>query len=65
MMSEQQGSKKPRIKNLEELRQVLESAEEVIVDSSGSIHPPGDEKVAKTPPQNRTALKPQRWFAQP
>ncbi|NNJ11784.1 hypothetical protein EKD04_015735 [Chloroflexales bacterium ZM16-3] len=62
-MSEQQEPKKPRIKDMEELRRAIESSEEVIVDSSGSIHLPSDPKVANTPPQNRTALKPQRWFA--
>ncbi len=63
-MSERQEPKKPRIKNLEELRQALDNSEEVLVNSSGSIHRPDDPQVANTPPQNRTALKPQRWFAQ-
>jgi hypothetical protein len=48
--------------NLEELKRRLSQAQEVVVGPSGQLHNPNDPKVANTPPQEKTVLKPQRWF---
>jgi hypothetical protein len=48
--------------NLEELKRRLSQAQEVVVGPSGQLHHPKDPKVAGTPPQEKTVLKPQRWF---
>lgn len=47
--------------NLEELKRRLSQAQEVVVGPSGQLHMPSDPKVASTPPQEKTVLKPQRW----
>jgi hypothetical protein len=65
----QQPPHEPRpqrpIDSLEALRQLIDGAEEIYVDPSGSIHGPSDPKVVQRDPRQRTVLKPQRWFARP
>jgi hypothetical protein len=51
------------VESLEALRRLLDGAEEIHVDSSGSIHKADDPKVVQKDPRERTVLKPQRWFA--
>lgn len=63
----QQGPDEARstrpIESLEALRRLLDGAEEIHVDPSGSIHRASDPKVVQKDPRERTVLKPQRWFA--
>jgi hypothetical protein len=47
---------------LEDLKQRLSRAQEVVVDQAGKLHIPSDPSVASKPPQAKTVLKPQRWF---
>jgi hypothetical protein len=60
-MSNPQAGPHPEI-TLDELKQRLSRADEVVVDSEGKLHAPQDPSVANTPPQKKTVLKPQRWF---
>lgn len=62
-MSEQ-PKKKPQevIESLAELRRHLDDSDEVIIGPDGTVHTPDSPEIANTPPQKRTALKPQRWF---
>lgn len=47
---------------LEELKRRLASAQEVVVDKDGQLHTPTDPQVAAATPQEKTVVKPQRWF---
>lgn len=49
--------------SLEELKKRLASAQEVVVGPDGKMHVPSDPKVAQLDPQQKTVVKPQRWFA--
>lgn len=49
--------------SLEELKKRLTNAQEVVVGPDGKMHVPSDPKVAQLDPQQKTVVKPQRWFA--
>ena len=48
--------------SLEELKRRLAKAQEVVVDQKGKLHLPEDSAVADKPAQDKTVVKPQRWF---
>lgn len=54
---------KPPSQSLKELKQRLNNAEPVVVGQDGRIHSPDDPEIADRPMQERTVLKPQRWFS--
>lgn len=49
--------------SLEELKKRLERAQEVVVDGEGKIHVPNDPEIAEKSAQEKTVVRPQRWFA--
>jgi len=48
--------------SLADLKRRLNQAQEIVVSSDGQIHAPNDPKVSENTSQNKTVLKPQRWF---
>ena len=48
--------------SLEELKKRLSNAQEVVVGPDGKMHAPTDPKVADVPADQKTVVKPQRWF---
>jgi peptide subunit release factor 1 (eRF1) len=48
--------------SLEELKRRLSAAQDVVVDSNGRLHDPNNPDIATKPPQEKTVIKPQRWF---
>lgn len=61
--SSNQNQPKSPTQSLRELKQRLNNAEQVVVGQDGRIHSPDDPEIASKPMQERTVLKPQRWFA--
>lgn len=51
------------IASLSELKRRIERAQPVVVDQEGRLHTPDDPKVATKSIQEKTVLRPQRWFA--
>jgi len=49
-------------KSLEEIKRRVSKAQEVVVDKTGKLYTPDDPAVAEQLPQEKTVVKPQRWF---
>lgn len=47
---------------LEEIKRRLARAQEVVVDNKGRLHIPDDPTIERQSPQEKTIVKPQRWF---
>ncbi|MBK9710163.1 MAG: hypothetical protein IPO81_02330 [Kouleothrix sp.] len=47
---------------LEEIKRRLARAQEVVVDNKGRLHIPDDPTIERQSPQEKTVVKPQRWF---
>jgi hypothetical protein len=61
-MTRQPPSNNPVATSLEELKRRLESAQPVVVQSSGKLFAPQDPAIVNTPPDQKTHVKPSRWF---
>lgn len=54
----------PRIQSLEELKRRLGTAQEIVVDEKGRLHPPESPEIKDKKPDERTVVKPTRWFSE-
>jgi len=48
--------------SLEEIKRRVLNAQPVVVDNDGRLYTPDDPKIANQLPQDKTVVKPQRWF---
>ena len=60
-MTEQNSSASPTV-NLQQIKRRLEKSEELVVDPDGRVHTPEEPEVANKALQNKTVVKPSRWF---
>lgn len=51
------------VQSLTDLKSRLANAQPVVVDKEGRLHNPDSPGIAGTAPQEKTTLKPQRWFS--
>lgn len=47
---------------LDEIKRRMGKAQEVVVDSEGRLHTPEDPEIKEKMHQEKTTVKPQRWF---
>lgn len=54
----------PRIQSLEELKRRLGTAQEIVVDEKGRLHPPESPEIRDKRVDEKTVVKPTRWFSE-
>lgn len=53
----------PRIQSLEELKRRLDGSQEIVVDEKGRLHPPESPELKDRKTDEKTVVKPTRWFS--
>jgi hypothetical protein len=48
--------------NIQQLRERLQNSQEVVMDRTGQIRTPNDQAVQSQPENEKTKIKPTRWF---